>query len=219
LIDNFEELAPKAESLAGLRFWARDRTVAAPVLSSQVVEETLFRQEADRLEALQDFQSLARALSAQKPDYERHALGYWGKLATHRIPWRELADLAGHGEVLDRIGSRSSTLWVLLSPRVPSGFVLPAFLAASGVFAAFFVEVAFLPDLPFEGATRGLRGATVGLVGAFGSWTAPEAAWAALGEDRAFYANLYSPPSVPTGPAPRTAGRNARSAECLPAHV
>jgi hypothetical protein len=105
LIDNFEELAPKAESLTGLRFWARDRTVAAPVLSSQVVEETLFRQEADRLEALQDFQSLARALSAQKPDYERHALGYWGKLATHRIPWRELADLAGHAEVLDRIGS------------------------------------------------------------------------------------------------------------------
>ena len=103
LIDHFEVLAPKADAITGLRYWARDCEVTAPALSSPIVENVLFDAEADRLAAIEDFEGLARTLAQRRPDYERHASGFWGKRATRRVPWCELARLAAHAEVLEQI--------------------------------------------------------------------------------------------------------------------
>ena len=119
LIDHFETLAPNADAVTGLRYWARDREVSSPVLSSPVVESALFDAEADRVSAIDDFRTLARTLTQRKPDYERHAAGFWGKRATKRIAWYELASLAAHAEVLEQIEStprdwknpREAALW------------------------------------------------------------------------------------------------------------
>ena len=105
LIDHFETLAPKADAVTGLRYWARDRDVTSPALSSHVVENVLFEAEADRLVAIEDFKTLARTMVKRKPDYERHAAGFWGKRASSRIAWRELASLAAHAEILEQIES------------------------------------------------------------------------------------------------------------------
>jgi hypothetical protein len=49
---------------------------------------------------------------------------------------------------------------------VPSAFGLVAFFCAV---VRFLAEVAFFPDLPLVGATRGFRGATLAFLVAFGS--------------------------------------------------
>ena len=103
LIDHFETLAPKADAITGLRYWARGREVTSPALSSPVVETVLFETEADRLAAIEDFKTLARTLAQRRTDYELHGAGFWGKRATCQIPWRALAILAGYAEVLEQV--------------------------------------------------------------------------------------------------------------------
>ncbi len=102
LIDQFEKLAPEAEAQTGLRYWARNRDVTAPALSSPTVEGVLFTAETDHLAGIEDFKSLARTLAGRKADYEQHANAFWGKRATKRVCWSELARFAGHAEVLQR---------------------------------------------------------------------------------------------------------------------
>jgi hypothetical protein len=103
LIDYFEALAPRADAVTGLRYWARNREVTVPALSSLVVESVLFEAESERLAAIEDFKTLARTLVQRRPDYERHAAAFWGSRATRRIPWSDLVHLAEHGEVLEQI--------------------------------------------------------------------------------------------------------------------
>jgi hypothetical protein len=102
LIDQFEKLAPEAEAQTGLRYWARNRDVTAPALSSPTVEGVLFAAETDHLAGIEDFKSLARTLADRRADYEQHANAFWGKRATKRVCWSELARFAGHAEVLQR---------------------------------------------------------------------------------------------------------------------
>jgi hypothetical protein len=71
--------------------------------------------------------------------------------------------------------SRSRTLAVLLPSRAPAAFADVAFL---GALEAFLAGLVFLRDLGLDGATRGLRGAALGLVAALGSCAAPEVAMA-----------------------------------------
>lgn len=102
-IDTFEALVPQADRTTSLRYWAKGGAVTSEPLVSQIVEEVLFNEEAERIAAIVEFEPLARALTNSCGDYQRHAEGFWGRLASHRVPWQELAGLAANAVVLQNV--------------------------------------------------------------------------------------------------------------------
>jgi hypothetical protein len=95
LLAAFEHLAPKADALTNLQFWARnlDRLPAA-TLASPAAERALFEREVGRLGAIESFPDLAKALETQLTSYQAHDRGFWGSRATSPVLWRQLGRLA-----------------------------------------------------------------------------------------------------------------------------
>ena len=95
LLAAFEQLAPKADSLTSLPFWARNlERLPAAALASPAAERAFFEREVVRLGAIGSFGDLAKALETQATAYQAHDHGFWGSRATSPVLWRQLSRLA-----------------------------------------------------------------------------------------------------------------------------
>jgi hypothetical protein len=102
LLDRFEAMARRADSIAGLTFWARSLDLACPPLSSPGVEAALFEKEVAELQRLDRFEDLSIRMQQQEALFNAHASSFWGKLAARPVPWRALVSLAKSVGVLAR---------------------------------------------------------------------------------------------------------------------
>ena len=109
-IESFESLVTEADRMTSLHFWAKDRPVDTSPLASRAAEDALFQAESDRLAAITEVGPLTRMLVERREGYQLHAAGFWGKLASHRIQWRELAQFAGNAAVLQEV-AKTATEW------------------------------------------------------------------------------------------------------------
>lgn len=94
LLATFEQLAPKADALTNLQFWARNlERLPAVALASPSAERALFEREVAKLGAIESFSDLAKALETQLTSYQAHDRGFWGSRATSPVLWRQLGRL------------------------------------------------------------------------------------------------------------------------------
>lgn len=100
LIPSFERLVPQAEATIGLTYWARNLTSPPRSRSSRVVEEMLFAQMADRLERIENVDSLAVELEGNLQAFKDRETGFWGRQAAKRIGWRFFVELANVAALL-----------------------------------------------------------------------------------------------------------------------
>jgi hypothetical protein len=95
LLAAFEQLAPKADALTSLQFWARNlERLPATALASSAAEHALFEREVAKLGAIESFSDLAKALETQLTSYQAHDRGFWGNRAMSPVLWRQLGRLA-----------------------------------------------------------------------------------------------------------------------------
>ena len=95
LLGAFEQLAPKADALTSLQFWARNlERLPAVALASPAAERALFEREVAKLGAIESFSDLAKALETQLTSYQAHDRGFWGSRASSPVLWRQLGRLA-----------------------------------------------------------------------------------------------------------------------------
>lgn len=99
-IPSFENLVQEADKTLGLPYWARNLDSPPRSKSSRAVEETLFTQMADRFDRIEEIDLLARELEQYIQDFQERSAGFWGKVATHRIGWRYLEQLAEAASLL-----------------------------------------------------------------------------------------------------------------------
>ncbi len=116
-IPNFERLVPLAEATVGLTYWARNLTTMPRSRSSRAVEETLFKQTADKLDRLEEVDALAKELEGSGQKFEDRANGFWGKDATKCVGWRFLAELAKAAALLSQ-NNQTETNWKKLSDAI-----------------------------------------------------------------------------------------------------
>jgi hypothetical protein len=107
-IESFERLAPEADRMTALHYWAQDRSVKDAPLVSRAAEDALFQSESERLAAITEVEPLIRQLVEERDNYRHHAEGFWGKLASRRIQWRELTLLADNAAVVQEVGKTAS---------------------------------------------------------------------------------------------------------------
>ena len=95
LLAAFEQLAPKADALTSLQFWARNlERLPAVALASPAAERSLFEREVAKLSTIESFSDLAKALETQLTSYQAHDRGFWGSRASSPVLWRQLGRLA-----------------------------------------------------------------------------------------------------------------------------
>lgn len=94
LLDRFEALIDKAESMTSLRFWASELTSTLPPLSSKTAEKALLQNEIRNLTKIESPEELVNYLKDHQKKYEEHSEAFWGKLARERVSWSFLAELA-----------------------------------------------------------------------------------------------------------------------------
>jgi hypothetical protein len=94
LLDSFEALIDKAESMTSLRFWASELTNISPPLSSKTAEKALLQKQIRNLVQIESPEELVNYLKDRQKKYEEHSEAFWGKLARERISWSFLAELA-----------------------------------------------------------------------------------------------------------------------------
>lgn len=111
LLAAFEQLAPKADALTSLQFWARNlERLSTAALASPAAERALFEREVTKLGAIESFSDLAKALESQLTTYQAHDRGFWGSRATTPVLWRQLGRLAvAAGALAQNIGAEK--LW------------------------------------------------------------------------------------------------------------
>lgn len=94
LIDYFEELAPQADSITALQFWAKSLALAYKPLYSPIAEKVIFKEEVDKLANFQGVKELAKQLEGNELFYREHAKAFWGARAKARVPWEYLVELS-----------------------------------------------------------------------------------------------------------------------------
>lgn len=111
LIAAFEQLAPKADALTSLQFWARNLPeLPATALASPAAEGALFEREVASLGALESFDDVAKAFEDRLTAYQAHEAAFWGLRAVAPVPWRALVRLAIAGGAL-RQHTGAEKLW------------------------------------------------------------------------------------------------------------
>lgn len=97
-IPAFELLGPKADTMLGLQFWARNLPTAPRSRSSRAVEAALFAKAIEQLDRIESPVALAQELEKSLPRFMERADGFWEKrasrTATGRIGWSHLIRLA-----------------------------------------------------------------------------------------------------------------------------
>jgi hypothetical protein len=99
-IPSFETLVQEADKTLGLSYWARNLDTPPRSKSSRAVEETLFTQMADRFDRIEEIDLLARELEQHIQNFQDRSAGFWEQVATHRIGWRYLEQLAEAASLL-----------------------------------------------------------------------------------------------------------------------
>lgn len=94
LMDGFETLAPQADKLTTLQYWARNLEVMPLPLASPQAEAALFQAEVERLAGLDRFGAVAELLETNSTLYRQHARGFWGERAREKVRWERLVELA-----------------------------------------------------------------------------------------------------------------------------
>ena len=101
LLGTFEQLAPKADAITGVQFWAQNLgQLPACAFSSPAVELAVFEKEVARLGGIETFDALAHAFDERVTAYQKHAGGFWGARAAAPVPWVQLVRLAEAAGVL-----------------------------------------------------------------------------------------------------------------------
>jgi len=96
----FERLAQQADTTIGLTFWARNLSTPPRAKTSRAVEETLFTQYAEKLERIEDIETLVGMLEKQLQLFKDRESGFWGRLATNKVGWNYLVQLAHAASLL-----------------------------------------------------------------------------------------------------------------------
>lgn len=109
LLDSFEALIEKADSITSLRFWANNLTDIPSPLSSKTTENIFFRNEITKLAKIEDSKELVNQLQTRLTNYKAHAEAFWGKLAKEKIEWSYLAELAEISYLLSENGQIEKT--------------------------------------------------------------------------------------------------------------
>ncbi len=99
-IPSFERLVEAADKTLGLPYWARNQDTPPRSKSSRAVEETLFTQMAERFDRIEEIDLLTRELEQHIQDFQDRSVSFWGRVATHRIGWRHLEQLAEAASLL-----------------------------------------------------------------------------------------------------------------------
>jgi len=100
LVGSFEALAPKAEALTSLQYWARSLPNPPPPLASPAVERVLFEKAVEEVAAVENFEALAGKLVGGIGYYRRHQEGFWGKRAKSPVRWGHLTKVASAAGLL-----------------------------------------------------------------------------------------------------------------------
>jgi len=100
LIPTFERLVPQADATLGLTYWAKNLETPPRSYSSRAVEETLFKGFAERLDRIEDVDPLARELGQHLQTFTDRESGFWGRLATQKVGWLYLVQLADAASLL-----------------------------------------------------------------------------------------------------------------------
>lgn len=113
-IPTFEKLAPEADGLLGLSWWARNLSTPPRSKSSKVVESVLLEQLVERLGQIENVDTLAMEMESVGAIVSDRESGFWGRDASvgNRVPWTQLAPLctmAGLLVELDDIDKRWKT--------------------------------------------------------------------------------------------------------------
>jgi len=109
-IPAFERLAPQADATLGLTYWARNLETSPRSYSSPAVEETLFKQAAERLDRIEDVDPLAQELERQLQAFKDRESAFWGRLATRKVGWLYLVELAEAASLLVE-NSQAEATW------------------------------------------------------------------------------------------------------------
>lgn len=99
-IPRFETLVVEADKTLGLAYWARNLDRPPNSFSSRAVEDALFQQSAEQLDHLENVEHLAQTLAEQLPRFKVRAAGFWGSLASHKVGWAYLVQLAEAASLL-----------------------------------------------------------------------------------------------------------------------
>jgi len=95
LLSSFEQLAPKAEAVTSLQFWAQNlENLSDQPFASHAIERAIFEREVAKLGSIEAFNDLAKTLETQLTAYQAHAGGFWGNRAKSPLPWDRLVRLA-----------------------------------------------------------------------------------------------------------------------------
>lgn len=105
LVEAFQELAAKADSITSLQYWAKNLTLLPQPLSSPVVETVRFQIELENLAHLDTGDQVASYLGNHNQAYRDHAASFWGKRAKNTIKWSFLVDLAESSLLLKQYAS------------------------------------------------------------------------------------------------------------------
>lgn len=118
LLSSFEQLAPKADAVTSLQFWARNlERLSAQPFASPAVERAIFDREVTKLGAIEAFDELATTFETQLTPYQAHAGGFWGNRAMSPMPWDRLVRLAvAAGALAQNAGAEK--LWKTMSEVV-----------------------------------------------------------------------------------------------------
>jgi PglZ domain len=100
LVESFERLAPKADGLTSLAYWARSLPNPPPPLASPTAERALFERSVEQVASVENFEELAKTLESAIGFYRRHEEGFWGKRAKNQVRWRHLAKLGAAAAIL-----------------------------------------------------------------------------------------------------------------------
>jgi hypothetical protein len=93
-LPGFESLAAKADATTGLAYWARNLRAPPRSMSSLVVEKVLLEQAINRLDGLEDVDSLADELARDIQSWQDRTSGFWESSATKAVGWGHLVELA-----------------------------------------------------------------------------------------------------------------------------
>ena len=96
----FERLVQMADTRIGLPFWARNLPTPPRANTSHAVEEALFNQFAEKLERIEDIEPLVSMLEKQLQLFKDRESGFWDKLATNKVGWHYLVQLAHAASLL-----------------------------------------------------------------------------------------------------------------------
>jgi len=149
LIDRFETLATKADSLTSIAIWAKNLPTIPEPLSSPAAENALFQKEMEELASTDRFNDLAGCLDERITAYQAHANAFWGTRAKAQIRWASLQELASIASLLFQ-QSHVEQGW-----QNPSDSV--TWFTRTGWQVDHAGEVLFREDYPLPGGLMGVR--------------------------------------------------------------